>query len=131
MMTDPLGDMLARIRNAYQAGHADLLCPSSRLKLAVARVLAEEGFLGSVEVEPIEGKPHLRIRLRYGSDGRPILDGLRRVSRPGRRVYVGATGIPRVRSGLGSAVLSTPRGVLSDRSARAEAVGGEILCEVW
>jgi small subunit ribosomal protein S8 len=131
MMTDPLGDMLTRIRNAYQAGHADLLCPSSRLKLAVARVLADEGFLGGVEVEPVDGKPQLRIRLRYGSDGRPILDGLRRVSRPGRRVYVGATGIPRVRSGLGSAVLSTARGVLSDRSARAEAVGGEILCEVW
>jgi small subunit ribosomal protein S8 len=131
MMTDPLGDMLTRIRNAYQAGHADLLCPSSRLKLAVARVLAEEGFLSGVEVEPIDGKPHLRIRLRYGSDGRPILDGLRRVSRPGRRVYVAAKGIPRVRSGLGSAVLSTPRGVLSDRTARAEVVGGEILCEVW
>lgn len=131
MMTDPLGDMLARIRNAYQAGHADLLCPSSRLKLAVARVLAGEGFLAGVEVEPIDGKPHLRIRLRYGSDGQPILDGLRRVSRPGRRVYVAAKGIPRVRSGLGSAVLSTPRGVLSDRSARAEAVGGEMLCEVW
>jgi small subunit ribosomal protein S8 len=131
MMTDPLGDMLARIRNAYQAGHADLLCPSSRLKLAVARVLAEEGFLAGVDVEPVEGKAHLRIRLRYGADGAPILDGLRRVSRPGRRVYVAAKGIPRVRSGLGAAVLSTPRGVLSDRTARAEAIGGEILCEVW
>lgn len=131
MMTDPLGDMLARIRNAYQAGHADLVCPSSRLKLAVARVMAEEGFLAAVEVEAHEGKPQLRLRLRYGSDGRPILDGLRRVSRPGRRVYVGAGEVPRVRSGLGTAVLSTNRGVLSDRSARAESVGGELLCEVW
>jgi small subunit ribosomal protein S8 len=131
MMTDPLGDMLARIRNAYQAGHADLLCPSSRLKLAVARVLVDEGFLEAVEVEPVGAKPHLRIRLRYGGDGAPILDGLKRVSRPGRRVYVGAKEVPRVRSGLGAAVLSTPRGVLSDRSARAESVGGELLCEVW
>lgn len=131
MMTDPLGDMLARIRNAYQAGHAELACPSSRLKLAVARVLAEEGFLGNVEVQAAEGKPLLRIQLRYGADGRPILDGLRRISRPGRRVYVGAGEIPRVRSGLGSAVISTNRGILSDRSARAEAVGGELLCEVW
>jgi len=131
MMTDPLGDMLARIRNAYQAGHADLACPSSQLKLAVARVLAEEGFLSGVEVEAHEGKAQLRLRLRYGSDGRPILDGLRRVSRPGRRVYVGSGEIPRVRSGLGTAVLSTNRGVLSDRNARAESLGGELLCEVW
>ena len=131
MMTDPLADMLARIRNAYQAGHADLACPSSQLKLAVARVLAEEGFLAGVEVEAHEGKARLRIRLRYGSDGRPILDGLRRVSRPGCRVYVSSTEIPRVRSGLGTAVLSTNRGVVSDRHARAEALGGELLCEVW
>ena len=131
MMTDPLGDLLARIRNAYQAGHAELTCPSSRLKLAVARVLVDEGFLGAVDVEAVEGKPQLKIRLRYGSDGRPILDGMRRVSRPGRRVYVAAKEIPRVRSGLGTAVLSTNRGVLSDRSARAESLGGELLCEVW
>ena len=131
MMTDPLGDLLARIRNAYQAGHAELACPSSQMKLAVARVLVEEGFLASVDVEPVDGKPQLKIRLRYGSDGRPILDGMRRVSRPGRRVYVAAKEIPRVRSGLGTAVLSTNRGVLSDRNARAESLGGELLCEVW
>jgi small subunit ribosomal protein S8 len=131
MMTDPLGDLLARIRNAYQAGHSELACPSSQMKLAVARVLSEEGFLGSVEVEAVAGKAQLKIRLRYGSDGRPILDGLRRVSRPGRRVYVAAKEIPKVRSGLGTAVLSTNRGVLSDRTARAESLGGELLCEVW
>jgi small subunit ribosomal protein S8 len=131
MMTDPLGDLLARIRNAYQAGHAELSCPSSQMKLAVARVLVEEGFLGSVDVEPVEGKAQLKIRLRYGADGRPILDGMRRVSRPGCRVYVAAKEIPRVRSGLGTAVLSTNRGVLSDRNARAESLGGELLCEVW
>ena len=131
MMTDPLGDLLARIRNAYQAGHAELACPSSQMKLAVARVLVDEGFLASADVEAVDGKPQLQSRLRYGSDGRPILDGMRRVSRPGRRVYVAAKEIPRVRSGLGTAVLSTNRGVLSDRSARAESLGGELLCEVW
>jgi small subunit ribosomal protein S8 len=131
MMTDPLADFLTRIRNAYQAGHADLACPSSRLKLAVARVLVAEGFLASADVEAHEGKARLRVRLRYDELGAPIVDGLRRVSRPGRRVYVGVGQIPRVRSGLGTAVLSTPKGILSDRSARAEAVGGEVLCEVW
>jgi small subunit ribosomal protein S8 len=131
MMTDPLADFLTRIRNAYQAGHSELACPSSRLKLAVARVLVAEGFLAGADVEAHEGKPRLRIRLRYDDDGVPIVDGIRRVSRPGRRVYVGVGRIPRVRSGLGTAVLSTPKGILSDRSARAEAVGGEVLCEVW
>jgi len=131
MMTDPLADLLTRIRNAYQAGHAELTCPSSKMKLAVARVLVGEGFLESADVEAHEGKARLRIRLRYDEDGVPIVDGLRRVSRPGRRVYVGVADIPRVRSGLGTAVLSTPKGILSDRAARDEAVGGEVLCEVW
>ena len=124
MMTDPLADMLTRIRNAYQAGHADLACPSSQLKLAVARVLVAEGFLAGVEVEAHEGKARLRVRLRYGDDGRP--DRRRappREPRPGRRVYVGASEIPRVRSGLGTAVLSTPKGILSDRQ-RARRVRG-------
>ena len=131
MMTDPLADFLTRIRNAYQAGHSELACPSSRLKLAVARVLVAEGFLAGADVVAHEGKARLRVQLRYDEDGVPIVDGIRRVSRPGRRVYVGVGRIPRVRSGLGTAVLSTPKGILSDRSARAEAVGGEVLCEVW
>jgi small subunit ribosomal protein S8 len=131
MMTDPLADFLTRIRNAYQAGHSELACPSSRLKLAVARVLVAEGFLAGADVVAHEGKARLRVQLRYDEDGVPIVDGIRRVSRPGRRVYVGVGRIPRVRSGLGTAVLSTPKGILSDRSARAESVGGEVLCEVW
>jgi small subunit ribosomal protein S8 len=130
MMTDPVSDLLARIRNAGQARHAELTCPSSRLKLAVAKVLVEGGFLDSVGVEAQEGKPVLRIRLRY-TDGRPLIDGLRRVSKPSRRVYVDVRHIPRVRRGLGIAVLSTPRGVLSDREAREQQVGGEVVCEVW
>jgi small subunit ribosomal protein S8 len=130
MMTDPLSDLLARIRNACTARHSELSCPSSQMKHAVARVLVEEGFLQAVELEEDPKKPMLKIELRYRGEI-PIIDGLRRVSRPGRRVYVGVKEIPRVRNGLGSAVLSTPKGILSDRAARAESVGGEVLCEVW
>ena len=131
MMTDPLGDMLTRIRNASRAGHPGTTCPASKLKLAVAGVLKEEGFLEAVDVEESDGKKSLRIAVRYGADGQPVLDGIRRVSKPGRRVYCGSSEIPKVRNGLGVAVLSTPKGVLSDRAARAESVGGEFLCEVW
>jgi len=131
MMTDPVGDLLTRIRNAGRAGHADTTCPSSRLKLAVARVLKEEGYVDDVTVESAKGRPLIRVAIRYGDDGDPIIDGLRRVSRPSRRVYVGAKAIPRVRNGLGIAVMSTPRGVVSDRVAREQSVGGEVICEVW
>jgi small subunit ribosomal protein S8 len=132
MLTDPLADMLTRIRNAGQAGHHATRCPASKLKHAVARVLQQEGYLDEVALEEQEeGRPVLRLVLRYGPDGRTVIDGLRRVSRPSRRVYVGAAEIPRVRNGLGVAVLSTPRGVLSDRAAREQSVGGELVCEVW
>ncbi len=131
MMTDPLGDMLTRIRNACRAGHAETQCPSSKLKLAVAQVLQSEGFLEDVRVEAVGGRPSLRLAVRYGADPEAVIDGIRRVSKPSRRVYVGAKEIPKVRNGLGLAVLSTPRGILSDRAARAESVGGELLCEVW
>jgi small subunit ribosomal protein S8 len=130
-MTDPVSDLLARIRNAGQAKHAELVCPSSKLKLAVARVLVENGFLDSVDVEAAEGKPVLRIRLRYGPDGESLIDGMRRVSKPSLRTYVDAKSVPQVRHGLGIAVLSTPRGVLSDKQAREANVGGEVVCEVW
>jgi small subunit ribosomal protein S8 len=130
-MTDPVSDLLARIRNAGQARHSDVVCPSSKLKLAVTRVLVANGYLDSVSVEAQEGKPVLRIKLRYTPDGRLMIDGLRRMSRPSRRYYVDVRHIPQVRRGLGIAVLSTPRGVLSDREAREQNVGGELLCEVW
>jgi small subunit ribosomal protein S8 len=131
MMTDPIADMLARIRNAGLARLAEARCPTSRLKLAVARVLEQEGFLSGVQVEAREGRPELVLSIRYRGEGRSVIDGLRRVSRPGRRVYVGAKQIPRVRNGLGVAILSTSRGVLSDRAAREASIGGEVLCEVW
>jgi len=131
MMTDPIADMLARLRNGALARHASVRLPSSNLKLALARVLAEAGFLGNVRVESEEGRALLVVELRYGDEGRPLIDGLRRISRPGRRVYVGKDEIPRVRNGLGLAVLSTSKGVLSDHAARDAEVGGELLCEVW
>ena len=131
MMTDPISDLLTRIRNAGQARHAELVCPSSKLKLAVAKVLVANGYLDTVAVEAQEGKPVLRIRLRYATDGRFLIDGVRRVSKPSLRRYVDVRHIPRVRRGLGLAVLSTPRGVLSDREAREQHVGGELVCEVW
>ena len=131
MLTDPIADMLTRIRNGAQARHAQVRCPSSRLKLGVARVLAQEGFLSDVREEVESGRPTLVIELRYDADGASVIDGIRRVSRPGRRVYVGVDGIPKVRNGLGVAVLSTPRGVLVDRAAREAKVAGELLCEVW
>ena len=131
MLTDPIADLLSRIRNAARVRHPSVACPSSRLKLGVARVLKEEGFVTDARVEAREGKPTLVVDLRYRDDGTSIIDGIRRVSRPGRRVYVGVEEIPRVRAGLGVAVLSTPRGVLSDRAAREAHVGGEIVCEVW
>jgi small subunit ribosomal protein S8 len=131
MMTDPIADMLARIRNAALARHPQLACPASNTKLAIARVLVDAGFLEEAHVEAREGRAALVLRVRYGADGRPVLDGLRRVSRPSRRVYVGRGEVPRVRNGLGVAVISTSKGILSDRAAREAEVGGELLCEAW
>jgi small subunit ribosomal protein S8 len=131
MLTDPIADMLTRIRNAGHARHARTTCPASKQKLAIAKVLAEGGFVGEVRLEEREGRNVLVVDLRYDDDGRPLIAGIRRISKPGRRVYVGSGEIPRVRSGLGLAVVSTSRGILSDRAAREAKLGGELLCEVW
>ncbi len=131
MMTDPVGDMLARIRNAGGARHAQVSCPSSKLKLAVAQVLSDEGFVGAVSSDGDEKKPTMTIDLRYQDDGSLMIEGMRRVSKPGRRIYVGAGEVKQVRAGLGMAILSTSKGVICDRDARAQKVGGEVICEVW
>jgi len=131
MMTDPIADLLARIRNGQRARHAEVRFPASKLKLAVVRVMEAQGYLEGVDTDSEGTHPALRVGLRYREDGREMIDGLRRVSRPSRRVYVGAEEIPKVRNGLGIAILSTSRGVMTDHDARAQKLGGEVLCEVW
>ena len=131
MMTDPIADMLTRIRNAASARKVSVDVPWSRQKEAIARVLVDEGYLDGSTV--VEGTPRnlLRIELRYDAQRRPVISGLRRVSRPSLRVYVGVEEIAPVRRGLGVNVLSTPKGILVDRVARKEHVGGEVICTVW
>lgn len=133
--SDPLGDMIAAIRNANLRGRQEAAVDHSRLKEAVCRVMAEEGFLQEVAVQedPQLGskKRTLRIRLKYGPDGEKVIRGLRRISKPGRRIFVKCEEIQKVLDGFGISILSTNRGVLSDRRARALKLGGEVLCEVW
>lgn len=131
MMTDPVSDMLTRIRNAGTARHTRTLCPMSKLKQSIANVLQQAGFVDSVKVEAKDGRAVLAIGIRYNDDGKPLISGLKRISTPGRRVYVGKDDVQKVRNGLGVAVLSTSKGVVSDDQARAASVGGEVLCEVW
>ena len=133
MMTDPIADLLTRIRNAALARHDRTEVPASRLKLAVAEILKSEGYIVDVRAsdEEAEGPKKLTITLKYGRDRASAIDGIRRVSRPGRRVYVRHDRIPRVFSGLGISILSTSRGLMSDKEARRQKVGGELLCEVW
>jgi small subunit ribosomal protein S8 len=131
MMTDPIADMLTRIRNAALARHDRTEMPYSRLKEHVARVLKSEGFVDDVRVSEGEGQKQLTVVLRYGRDKESALDGVRRVSTPGRRVYVRHDRIPRVLSGMGVSILSTSHGVMTDKDARKQKVGGELICEVW
>jgi small subunit ribosomal protein S8 len=132
MMTDPIADMLTRIRNAGLARHDRTEVPASHLKEAVALILKSEGYIADVRPsEGDEGAKKLTIVLKYGRDRQSAIDGVRRVSRPGRRVYVRHDRIPRVLSGLGISILSTSRGLMSDREARRQKIGGELICEVW
>ena len=130
MMTDPIADMLSRIRNAATARHATTDVPFSKLKARMAAILKEEGYIVDFAVNE-EFPKSITITLKYDRDRAPAILGLRRRSRPGLRFYVGHTEIPKVRNGLGVAILSTSKGVMTDRTARAEHVGGEVLCEVW
>ena len=130
-MTDPISDMLTRIRNAQRMGHEIVRLPGSKLKLRVAEVLAKEGYVEGASFEEVGHQGEITISLRYGAGRQPAINELRRVSRPGRRSYVSVGEIPRVKNGLGIAILSTSKGVLVDRDARAHKVGGELLCTVW
>lgn len=130
MMTDPIADMLTRLRNAGQAGHKWVDMPVSKLKVEIAKILTENYFVHAHKVLDDGKHGVLRVYLKY-HDGQPVIRHLERVSRPGRRTYVGAGDIPRVRNGLGMAILSTSAGLLSDRSARRQGVGGELMAKVW
>jgi small subunit ribosomal protein S8 len=131
MMTDPIADMLTRIRNAALARHERAEMPHSKLKEHIATVLKGEGYIDDVRTSEGEGPKQLVLVLRYGRDRQSAIDGVRRVSAPGRRVYVRFDRIPRVRSGMGVSILSTSRGVMTDKEARKQRVGGELICEVW
>jgi len=130
-MTDPIADLLTRIRNGAHARKEFVDCPWSVLKERVVRVLVAEGFVRDSSVIENEAKKDLRVWLRYDDEQRPVISGLKRVSRPGRRVYVGARSMPSVRRGTGVNIVSTPLGVLADREAVQRNVGGELLCSVW
>lgn len=136
-VSDPIADMLTRIRNANIAGHILIAMPSSKMKSAIAQILQDEGYISSFEVVDESNNPNkkvLRLRLKYigeRRDRRPVITGLERVSRPGRRIYTGKREIPWVLSGLGIAILSTPKGVMTGQRARQLGVGGEVLCKVW
>ncbi len=130
-ISDPIADMLTRIRNAIMARHDSVLIPASRLRLGIARIIKEEGFINDYEV--LRGKPHrvIKIYLRYDDKNQPVLSGLERVSKPGLRVHVQRKEIPRVYGGLGVAILSTSKGMMTGRQAWRQRIGGELLCYVW
>jgi small subunit ribosomal protein S8 len=131
MTTDPIADFLTRIRNGALAKHPRVEMPSSKMKVEIARILKEEGYLANFKVVEEKGRKTLRVFLRYTPDRRSVITDLRRVSRPGSRRYVGKFGIKPVVGGMGIAIVSTPRGLMTGQSARKEGVGGELLCEVW
>jgi small subunit ribosomal protein S8 len=133
MQTDPIADFLTAIRNANSARHNEVTMPSSKVKVEIARILKQEGYIGDYEVQPDEQKKQGRIRItmRYADGRERIIHHLERVSKPGRRIYVGKADIERVLGGLGIAILSTPRGVLTDRAAKRAGVGGELLAKVY
>ncbi len=131
MMTDPIADMLTRVRNAIQAGHAQVSVPASKTKREIARILREEGYVRGFESIEEGPQGHLDIELKYVGDRQSAITGLKRVSSPGLRVYCNKASLPTVLNGLGVAVISTSRGVLTDRQCREQGVGGEVLCEVW
>jgi len=128
-MSDPIADMLTRIRNGQMAGHTNVIIPSSKLKAAVAKVLTDEGFISAFSINENDGKTELSVDLKY-FDGKPVIDMIKRVSRPGLRVYKNKDELPKVIGGLGIAVISTSKGIMTDRDARQAGIGGEVVCYV-
>lgn len=130
-MTDPIADMLTRVRNASVARHPEVVLPASRVKTEIARILVEEGFIASFEARVEDGHDHLVLNLKYVEGRTPVVTGLKRISKPGLRVYARKTEIPRVLGGLGVAILSTSHGIMTGQQARKLNLGGEVLCYVW
>ena len=130
VISDPIADMLTRIRNGIQARHQRVDMPSSKMRVEIARILKQEGYISNYKLAEEDKKKVLRVFLRYGADGTSIISSLERVSKPGRRVYVGAREVPRVLGGLGINILTTPRGLMTGKAARKSGVGGEVLCNV-
>lgn len=131
MLTDPIADLLIRIQNAARRGHETVHVPASKLKVELLRVLKAEGFISEYDRMEEERHPALRVQLRYVGEGLPVITGLRRISRPGRRVYVRRRNVPQVMGGMGIAILSTSKGLMTDQESRREGLGGEVLCHVW
>jgi len=129
--TDPIADMLTRIRNAVAVSHERVSMPSSKMKVKIAEILESEGFIDRFEVKQDGHHSELELVLRYGERRRPAIEGIKRISKPGHRIYRGAAELPRVQGGIGVAVVSTSRGLLPDREARRRRLGGEVVCEVW
>jgi len=131
MMTDPIADMLTRIRNSILIKAEKVDIPASRLKVEIAKIMKEEGFIKSYKIIKDKKQGILRVTLKYSQDNKPIVEGLKRISKPGRRVYVGKDEVPSVVGGMGIAVMTTPKGILTDKACRREGVGGEVLCYIW
>jgi small subunit ribosomal protein S8 len=131
MMTDPIADFLSRLRNAQMARHKTTTAPASKLKLRIAQILKDEGYIEDVRLDENEGRPQLHVTLKYDERQQPVIEGVSRVSRPGLRRYSAADALPKVRGGIGLAIVSTSRGVMTDHQARKDRVGGEVLCTVW
>ena len=131
VITDSIADMLTRLRNANAARHDHVLVPASRMKAEIARILKAEGFIADYQIVDRRPQNHLRLQLRYGPKRSQILTGIRRVSRPGLRIYAKRIAVPQVRGGMGVAILSTSKGIMSDKEARRQGVGGEVICYVW
>jgi small subunit ribosomal protein S8 len=131
MLTDPISDLLIRLKNGAQRRHETVAVPTSRLKRAILEILKREGYVEAIEEQVDNGHPMLTVRLRYVAEGQPMITGLERISKPGRRVYVGSKDIPKVLNGIGMSILSTSKGIMTDQESRQNKLGGEVLCSIW
>lgn len=131
MMTDPIADMLTRIRNALMARHKNVIVPASKIKLEIVRILKEEGYIENFEYIKESPQDKIKIFLKYDENKRPVIAGIKRISKPGRRIYKGYRELPKVLNGLGIAIVSTSQGIMTDHEARRRKIGGEVICEIW